>query len=143
MTDALNGMLIVLIIAGLMALVVYLIHQLVKSKDGQIQSLTLLFDQKNDQINNLVAERDQLRNELDNLKSRKRFRQTRNTEAALLDMRAQLNNIKFQLEVEDDRRSYVNALLERVTQTVSEIREDPYAYDPDTPCVQKETKNYD
>lgn len=124
MNDAFTGMLIVLVVAGLLGLVIYLIHQLVKSKNELIQ--------------NLVAERDVLREELDNLKSRKRIRQTQATEAGILDARANLIRAKLELEDEEDRRLYVNRLLDRCMETLGEIREGPYRYDPNKPCVQRE-----
>ena len=124
MNDALTGLLIILIVANLLILVIYLIHQLVKAKDEQIAML--------------LADRAALRDELENLKSRKRLRQTQPTEAGILDARAALIRAKLELEDEEDRRLYINRLLERCMETLGEIREGPYSYDPNKPCVQRE-----
>ena len=107
--------LLVLVVTLLLGLIVYLIHQLVTSKDQHIQSLT--------------AERNALRDELDNLISRKR--QTGPTMAGIEDIQAALVRIKHE-------RQYQDELLDASLNTLGQIRQGPYAYNPDTPGVKRE-----
>jgi len=113
--DALTITFIIILFAFFMGLVVYLIHQLVECKDKQIQALT--------------QERDALRDELDNLISRKR--QTGPTMAGIEDIQAALVRIKFE-------RQYQDELLDASLNTLGQIRQGPYAYNPDTPGVKRE-----
>ena len=93
--------LLTLIITLLLGLIAYLIYHLVNSKDQQI---------------------DQLQSELDALIQRKR--QTGPTMAGLEDMAAQLTNLKLNREIED---TIITACLNSAQQ----LRQGPYAYDPD------------
>jgi len=118
--DALTVTFIIILFACFMGLIVYLIHQLVTSKDQQIQALT--------------KERDAIRDELDNLISRKR--QTGPTMAGIEDIQAALVRIKHE-------RQYQDELLDASLNTLGQIRQGPYAYNPDTPGVQPERKTYE
>lgn len=97
-----------MIIALLLGLVVYLINQLVKAKDRQI---------------------DQLRAELDTLIERKRH--TGATMAGLEDAMATLINIQYNREVDNHR-------LEAALNMLQSVRQGPYAYDPNRKSGERE-----
>ncbi len=95
--------LLILIITLLLGVIVYLIDQLIKSKDRQI---------------------DQLQSELDALIQRKR--QTGPTMAGLEDAMATLINIQYNRDIDNHR-------LEAALNMLQKLRQGPYTYDPDTP----------
>ncbi len=101
-------MFLTLIIALLLALVVFLINQLVKAKDRQI---------------------DQLKAELENLVERKRH--TGATMAGLEDAMSTLINIQYNREVDNHR-------LEAALNMLQKLREGPYAYDPNRKSGERE-----
>lgn len=92
--------LLTLIIALLLGVIVFLINQLVKAKDRQI---------------------DQLMAELDSLIERKRH--TGATMAGLEDAMATLINIQYNREIDNHR-------LDIALNTLQMLRQGPYAYDP-------------
>ena len=95
--------LFILIITLLLGVIVYLINQLVKSKDHQIA---------------------RLQSELDTLIGRKR--QTGATMAGLEDAMATLINIQYNRDIDNHR-------LETALNMLQKLRQGPYAYDPETP----------
>ena len=97
-----------LTIALLLGVIVYLIDQLIKAKDRQI---------------------DRLQSELDALVNRKRH--TGPTMAGLEDVRAVIENLRHNRIIEDD-------LLDACANTLGKLRQGPYAYDPETPSGKRE-----
>ena len=90
-----------------------------------------LMESKDQQITQLQAALEKLQVELDDLKGRKR--QTGPTIAGLEDLSAQLSQIKLNRAVED-------TILTACLNTAHELRQGPYAYDPEKPSG--EGKNF-
>jgi uncharacterized protein YoxC len=121
MTSSFYAGLIAFIVTALLALVIYLIRQLILSKDRQIETLQCHISVINTQL-------DEVQNELEDLKQRKR--QTGPTLAGIEDIQAALTRIKFE-------RAYQDELLDASLNTLSQIRKGPYAYDPNTPSISR------
>jgi len=105
-----NAALIYLVIVALLGVIVYLIRQLITSKDVQIKALQ-------DEFEILIE----------------RKRQTGSTMAGIEDIQAALTRIKHD-------RNYQDELLDASLRTLGQIRKGPYAYDPNTPCVSRKDK---
>jgi len=101
-------MFLTMIIALLLGMVVFLIDQLVKAKDRQI---------------------DQLQTELETLVERKRH--TGATMAGLEDAMATLINIQYNREIDNHR-------LDFALNTLQQLRKGPYAYDPNKKSGERE-----
>mgnify|MGYP001081103243 CR=1 FL=1 len=121
MTSSFYAGLIAFIVTALLALVVYLIRQLILSKDRQIETLQC-------HINVINSQLDEVQSELEDLKQRKR--QTGPTLAGIEDIQAALTRIKFE-------RAYQDELIDASLNTLSQIRKGPYAYDPNTTSVSR------
>lgn len=121
MTSSFYAGLIAFIVTALLALVIYLIRQLILSKDRQIETLQC-------HINVINTQLDEVQSELEDLKQRKR--QTGPTLAGIEDIQAALTRIKFE-------RAYQDELIDASLNTLSQIRKGPYAYDPNTTSVSR------
>jgi len=121
MTSSFYAGLIAFIVTALLALVIYLIRQLILSKDRQIETMQCHISVINTQL-------DEVQNELEDLKQRKR--QTGPTLAGIEDIQAALTRIKFE-------RAYQDELLDASLNTLSQIRKGPYAYDANTPSISR------
>ncbi len=83
-----------------------------------------LMEAKDQQVQQLQAQLEKCQAELDVLKDRRR--QTGPTIAGLEDLSAQLSKIKLNRQVED-------TILTACLNTAHELRQGPYAYDPEKP----------
>lgn len=114
----LNTGILMIVIALLLGLIIYLIHELVKAKDKQIADL--------------VTTRDQLQAALLDVEAVKnRARQTGATMAAAEDAMSAIANVIVNRDIEQVR---LNAALNYL----QKLRQGPYAYDPETTSGNRE-----
>ena len=124
----------ILIIAAGFCVFIYLVNELIKSKDQQVAQLQAQLakaeNEKTEQAAKYQAQLEKIQAELENLKERKR--QTGPTIAGLEDLSAHLNNILLNRRVED-------TILTACINTAHELRQGPYVYDPEKPSGEGKT----
>lgn len=104
------------IIAAGLCVFIYLVNELVKCKDQQVAQLQ--------------AQLEKIQAELEDLMNRKR--QTGPTQAGLLDALAAIRRVQ-------DNRKVEETILESCRNTLIQVRQGPYTYDPETPSGERKS----